>query len=70
MLDLATGQETPLAETRSIDDQLAWLDDEHLLYGDERRRPGSSTPTARAARSVWLAGADSPTVQGAATAAP
>ncbi len=28
-----TGQETPLAETRSVDDQLEWLDDSTLLYG-------------------------------------
>ncbi len=32
VLDLATGQETPLAETRPVDDQLAWLDDGHVLY--------------------------------------
>jgi uncharacterized repeat protein (TIGR01451 family) len=34
VLDLATGVETPLAETRSVDDQLEWLDDHTLLYGD------------------------------------
>ena len=33
VLDLRTGQETPLAETRSVDDQLEWLDDSTLLYG-------------------------------------
>lgn len=33
VLDLASGQETPLAETRSVDDQLEWLDDRNLLYG-------------------------------------
>ncbi len=33
VLDLASGQETPLAETRSIDDQLEWLDNDILLYG-------------------------------------
>jgi uncharacterized repeat protein (TIGR01451 family) len=33
VLDLRTGQETPLAETRSVDDQLEWLDDRTLLYG-------------------------------------
>lgn len=34
VLDLATGVETPLdGETRSVDDQAAWLDDEHVLYG-------------------------------------
>jgi hypothetical protein len=32
VLDLRTMQETPLAETRSIDDQVEWLDNEHVLY--------------------------------------
>jgi uncharacterized repeat protein (TIGR01451 family) len=27
--------ETPLAESRSIDDQIEWLDDQRVLYGDE-----------------------------------
>ena len=34
VLDLASDTETPLAETRSVDDQLEWLDDGHLLYGE------------------------------------
>lgn len=33
VLDLATGVETELAETRSVDDQLEWLDDDTVLYG-------------------------------------
>jgi len=33
VLDLRTGQETALAEARSVDDQLEWLDDRTLLYG-------------------------------------
>jgi hypothetical protein len=61
VLDLATGKETPLSETRSVDDQLAWLDDDHLLYGDGTRTwvvsaDGSGHPE------VWLNGTDSPTV--------
>jgi Domain of unknown function DUF11/WD40-like Beta Propeller Repeat len=32
VLDLATMAETPLAETRSIDDQAEWLDDHRILY--------------------------------------
>ena len=32
VLDLATGQEKPLAETRSVDDQAAWLDDDTVMY--------------------------------------
>ena len=44
VLDLATMTETPLAESRSIDDQIEWLDDRQVLYGD-----GST---------VWVAAAD------------
>lgn len=32
VLDLATLEETPLAETRSIDDQAAWLDGDTVMY--------------------------------------
>jgi WD40-like Beta Propeller Repeat len=59
VLDLATGRETPLSETRSVDDQAEWLDDHRVLYGvdhdvwtaraDGRGRPGR-----------FLAGAGSP----------
>ena len=33
VLDLLTMTETPLAEERSIDDQIEWLDDRFVLYG-------------------------------------
>ena len=33
VLDLKTMKETPLAETESVDDQVEWLDDNHILYG-------------------------------------
>jgi hypothetical protein len=33
VLDLATGRRTALAETRSVDDQVEWLDDDRILYG-------------------------------------
>jgi hypothetical protein len=61
VLDLATGRETALAETRNIDDQLAWLDDERLLYGFEDRTwvvaaDGSGRPR------TWLGASDSATV--------
>ena len=61
MLDLASGRETPLAEPRSIDDQLEWLDDAHVLYGVDNTTfvlpaDGSGTPA------VFLANADSPAV--------
>lgn len=32
VLDLATMKEIPLAERESIDDQVEWLDNEHILY--------------------------------------
>jgi hypothetical protein len=63
VLNLATGRETPLAETRSIDDQPAWLDNGHLLYGDTSAEDtwmvdadGTGTPRR------WMTGADSVTV--------
>jgi WD40-like Beta Propeller Repeat len=34
VLNLESGADTALAETRSIDDQIEWLDDDHVLYGD------------------------------------
>jgi hypothetical protein len=33
VLDISTGTETLLAETRNVDDQVEWLDDHTLLYG-------------------------------------
>ncbi|WP_112274518.1 PD40 domain-containing protein [Lentzea terrae] len=36
VLDLATKQITPLAETRSVDDQPAWVDDKTVAYGIQR----------------------------------
>ena len=37
VLDLRTMRETPLAESRSVDDQVEWLDDDHVLYGLEEQ---------------------------------
>jgi hypothetical protein len=61
VLDLETMTETPLAETRVVDDQVEWLDDRNVLYGIERaiwtaRADGSGTPR------VFIADADSPAV--------
>jgi hypothetical protein len=36
VLDLDTMRETPLAETRSVDDQAEWLDDDRVLYSIDR----------------------------------
>jgi hypothetical protein len=52
VLNLRTGQESLLAETRSIDDQIEWLDDNRLLYG--LSRPGSDATTS----DVWVVPAD------------
>ena len=53
VLDLATGRETALSERRSIDDQLEWLDDAHVLYSVPAAEDGSSPST-----DVWVAPAD------------
>ncbi|WP_328414052.1 hypothetical protein OG470_18930 [Micromonospora sp. NBC_00389] len=52
VLDLTTGQETPLAETRSVDDQAEWLDDSIVVYGLPRDTNGS------ASSDVWAVPAD------------
>jgi hypothetical protein len=49
VLDLATLARTPLAETRSIDDQAAWYDNRTVMYG-LRRSPKSAD--------VWSVPAD------------
>ena len=56
VLDLGTKRETPLTETRSVDDQVEWLDNERILYGlaadvwavraDGRGRPHIYIPDA------------------------
>jgi len=54
VLALDTGRETALtAETRSVDDQVEWLDDRTLLYA----RPDDATP-ADAGDAVWALAAD------------
>jgi hypothetical protein len=55
-------RETPLAEPRSIDDQVEWLDDDRVLYGADHAvwtvpADGSGAPVK------YLAGAGSPSVQ-------
>ncbi|MFD1717163.1 TolB family protein [Georgenia deserti] len=43
VLDLASGDELVLGETRSVDDQVEWLDDDTVLYGMTREAdPGVS----------------------------
>jgi hypothetical protein len=51
VLDLATLTDRPIAaETRSIDDQIEWLDDDHVLYAVRRSIPSSLD--------VWVAPLD------------
>ena len=52
ILDLNTGHEAIVNETRSVDDQAEWLDNDHLLYGLPRNVAGS------ASTDIWLARAD------------
>lgn len=50
VLELSTGLDTPLAETRSVDDQLEWLNESHVLYALPEK------PDATTARmDVWTA---------------
>lgn len=61
VLDVATLRDRPLAETRSVDDQAEWLDDERVLYGVENAiwvvpADGSGSPRR------LLESADSPAV--------
>jgi hypothetical protein len=51
---VASGAETPLAETRSVDDQVDWLDDQHVVYG----LPRSVTSGAAATSDVWVVASD------------
>ncbi|PYR29504.1 MAG: hypothetical protein DMF92_11560 [Acidobacteria bacterium] len=52
VLDLATLSDRPIeAEARSIDDQIEWLDDNHVLYGVPRS-------SQSAMRDVWVAPLD------------
>jgi hypothetical protein len=61
VLDLASGRETVLAETRSVDDQVEWVDDDHVAYAVDEQTwvaaaDGSGEPR------LWLDGADSPAI--------
>lgn len=61
VLDLATGEEWQLAETRNVDDQVEWLDDDHILYSvgeDIWVAPADGTGEP----AVFLADASSPAV--------
>lgn len=67
-LDLATGVETPLPEQRSVDDQVAWLDDSHVLYAVPRDTAGLTrpdiwvSPLSGGAPRLFIPDAESPSV--------
>ena len=50
VLEIGSGTETVLGETRSVDDQVEWLDDDTLLYGLPGDTPGDSD--------IWSIGVD------------
>jgi hypothetical protein len=64
VLDLRTGVEMALPEPRSIDDQLAWLDDDHVMYGVPRGDTGRTdvwvTTLSGGAPTLLVPDADSP----------
>jgi hypothetical protein len=66
---LDTGEETLLAETRSVDDQVEWIDDQRILYGLPRKGTTAvtdvwSVPVDGSGRpELLLEGAWSPSVQ-------
>ena len=68
VLDLRSGIETTLGETRSVDDQVEWLDEHTLLYGLPREdEPGTSDVYALdiangSAPRLFLSNAASPAV--------
>jgi hypothetical protein len=57
--DVASGTVTPLAEKRSVDDQVEWLDDSKVLYAV--RRPGTE-PEVDDVWSVPITGSGKPTL--------
>jgi hypothetical protein len=66
VLDLASGTDTPLAETRSVDDQVEWLDDQTVLYslpaGGTRTDVWAAAAAGSGAPTLFLPGGESPVV--------
>jgi len=65
LLDLITNQEVALAEERSVDDQIAWLDDQTLMYAvpaEDKRLNVWSLKINGGEPRMLLRGAESPTV--------
>jgi hypothetical protein len=67
VLDLRSGADTELGEERSVDDQIAWLDDAHVLYGVPRKDGKEeidiwAAPVDGGRPALLVPNADSPTV--------
>jgi hypothetical protein len=61
VLDLATGESHDLAETRSVDDQVTWLDDRRILYAltaDGEPVPSSDDGQSTFPTDLWVVDAD------------
>jgi MFS transporter len=52
VLNLETGAEITLPESRSVDDQIEWLDNNHLLYAVSERGVATAKPA------IWMVPAD------------
>jgi hypothetical protein len=70
LLDLATLEDRPMGETRSVDDQVEWLDDGHILYQVRDEGPPATIrpdlwllPVDGGAPHLYLKGAMSPAVR-------
>ncbi|MEU9886269.1 hypothetical protein [Sphaerisporangium sp. NPDC051011] len=74
VLDLASGRVTPLAETRSVDDQPAWLDDRTIAYalqtGDGTNNTWSVPSDGTGAPRLLIPGANSPSTTGGPASSP
>jgi hypothetical protein len=72
LLDLRTMTKTELGETRSVDDQVEWLDNQHILYAVSQNEKGSSASTdiwalpatSDGSPEILLRGGFSPAVEG------
>ncbi|TMQ95318.1 TolB-like translocation protein [Actinomadura soli] len=70
VFDLRTGREWPLGETRSVDDQVAWLDGKRVMYAVPKTAGGRTTadiwtaPVDGGKPRLLIPDADSPTLVG------
>jgi hypothetical protein len=58
VMDLRTGRDVALAETRNVDDQVEWLDDGQVLYGRGRQAGNDPNTFIGDETDVWVVPAD------------